>query len=113
LNFGPEIGSALKGSLDGERANEMYICNCNGITEDEVAKAIASGASHWEEVHAYYNCEPCCGMCECEISDALGSTDEAGSKGSKCSSEQSAAKLCPGNASLNSQTKPSQTIGPA
>lgn len=49
----------------------MYICNCNGITEREVETAISAGVKRWDDVHAYYDCEPCCGQCECEIKDAI------------------------------------------
>ncbi|MDB3953317.1 (2Fe-2S)-binding protein [Alphaproteobacteria bacterium] len=50
----------------------MYICNCNAITEREVNEAIGAGATHWEDVHAHYDHKPCCGKCECEISEAIG-----------------------------------------
>jgi len=54
----------------------LYICNCNGITEREVKEAIDAGASHWEDVHAHYDREPCCGKCECEISEAIGAATQ-------------------------------------
>lgn len=49
----------------------MYVCNCNGITEREVRIAVQSGAKCWKEVHAHHGHEPCCGRCECEISDVI------------------------------------------
>jgi bacterioferritin-associated ferredoxin len=49
----------------------MYICNCNGITEKEVQTAIKSGIQRWDDVHAFYDCEPCCGQCQCEIVEAI------------------------------------------
>ncbi len=49
----------------------MYICNCNGITEKEMHTALKSGAERWDDVHAYYGCEPCCGQCRCEIVEAI------------------------------------------
>jgi len=49
----------------------MYICNCNGITEKEVQTAIKSGIERWDDVHAFYGCEPCCGQCQCEIVEAI------------------------------------------
>jgi len=53
----------------------MYICNCNGITEKEMHTALKSGAERWDDVHAYYDCEPCCGMCQCDIVEAIVARD--------------------------------------
>ena len=49
----------------------LYICNCNAITEREVSEAIDAGATYWKDVHAHYDREPCCGKCECQISEAI------------------------------------------
>jgi bacterioferritin-associated ferredoxin len=42
----------------------MYVCNCNGITEQEVIAAIEAGA---EDVHKHCGTEVCCGRCVPEI----------------------------------------------
>ena len=55
----------------------MYICNCNGITENEVRTALKSGVERWDDVHAFYGCEPCCGQCQCEIVEAMNAHDAA------------------------------------
>lgn len=55
----------------------MYVCNCNGITESEVETAIRSGVGQWDDVHAFYGCQPCCGQCECEIKDAMAALQNA------------------------------------
>ena len=49
----------------------MFVCNCNGINEKSVRKAVSNGASDWREVHAYYGCSPSCGKCECEMKIAI------------------------------------------
>lgn len=49
----------------------MYICNCNGITESEVRASLCRGVRVWDDVHAHYDCEPCCGQCEGEITQAI------------------------------------------
>ncbi len=49
----------------------MYICNCNGITDKEVETAVKAGVERWDDVHAFYGCEPCCGQCQCEIVEAI------------------------------------------
>ena len=49
----------------------MYVCNCNGLTERHVKEAIGAGARKWSDVHAHYGCEPQCGSCGPEITDAI------------------------------------------
>ncbi len=51
----------------------MYVCNCNAITERDLAAAIKDGASHWRDVHAHFKHTPCCGMCENEITETINS----------------------------------------
>ena len=50
----------------------MYVCNCNGVTKQEVAEAIAAGAAAPEDVLAHHGCEPCCGRCLPEIAESIG-----------------------------------------
>ena len=49
----------------------MYVCNCNGISEQMVQTALDNGASNWAEVHQYFDFSPCCGKCNAEISDTI------------------------------------------
>ncbi len=49
----------------------MYICNCNGLTEGQIENAATSGDKHWRDVLARHGYEPCCGMCETEITDLI------------------------------------------
>ena len=49
----------------------MYVCNCNGITERQVTVAVQAGATRWKDVHAHYDCAPQCGKCQCEMIDAI------------------------------------------
>ena len=49
----------------------MFVCNCNGITERQVEVALNAGVASWKDVHAYYDCAPQCGKCQCEIIDAI------------------------------------------
>ena len=49
----------------------MYVCNCNAITERDLAAAIKDGASHWQDVHAHFKHTPCCGMCENEMTETI------------------------------------------
>ena len=49
----------------------MYVCNCNGITERMVSVALKAGAQTWDEVHAHFECTPCCGKCSTELSATI------------------------------------------
>ncbi len=53
----------------------MYICNCNGITEKEMRTALKAGVERWDDVHAFYGHQPCCGQCQCEIVEAMVAQD--------------------------------------
>ena len=52
-------------------SSNMYVCNCNGITESQVKAALQAGAERWKDVHAHYDCAPQCGKCQCEMIDAI------------------------------------------
>ena len=49
----------------------MYICNCNGLTVTDVAKACAEGIQNVGDVFACYNVEKCCGKCMPDIQECL------------------------------------------
>ncbi|MET0182748.1 MAG: (2Fe-2S)-binding protein [Caulobacterales bacterium] len=51
----------------------MYVCNCNGVTTNEVAEAIEAGAGTPEAVLGHHGAEPCCGRCLPEIAESIGS----------------------------------------
>ena len=61
----------------------MYVCNCNAITERDLAAAIKEGASHWRDVHAHFKHTPCCGMCQNEITETINSRKSKGCQGSE------------------------------
>lgn len=45
----------------------MYICLCNGLTDSQIAKAIAEGAARPREVYASCGCGAQCGRCTAAI----------------------------------------------
>ena len=49
----------------------MYVCNCNGVTKQEVEEAVAAGARRPNDVLAHHGCEPCCGRCLPEIAEKI------------------------------------------
>ena len=54
-----------------EETEDMYVCNCNGISERMVQTALKHGATTWTEVHQYFDFAPCCGKCSSEINSAI------------------------------------------
>ena len=50
----------------------VYICICNGINSRDVKVAIDSGASNWNQIHAFWGHKPNCGKCEAEIIKIIG-----------------------------------------
>lgn len=54
-----------------EGGTAIYICNCNGLNEHDINKAITSGARTYEEVIAYHGLGPVCRSCANEISAKL------------------------------------------
>lgn len=65
----------------------MYVCNCNGVTRNEVDEAIVAGAQGPEEVLAHHGCEPCCGRCLPEIAEGIASGGMACGKRSLVAAE--------------------------
>jgi bacterioferritin-associated ferredoxin len=45
----------------------MYVCICEGVTEDQVRSAVAGGACTIEDVGAACAAGTCCGSCHDEI----------------------------------------------
>jgi bacterioferritin-associated ferredoxin len=41
----------------------MYVCLCNGLTDRQVAEAVADGAARPNQVHAKCGCRAQCGTC--------------------------------------------------
>ncbi|WP_183212972.1 (2Fe-2S)-binding protein [Brevundimonas variabilis] len=52
----------------------MYVCNCNGLRQRDVALAIEAGATRPRDVFTRHQCTAQCAKCVCEmrqmISDA-------------------------------------------
>jgi bacterioferritin-associated ferredoxin len=48
---------------DGNGGTLLYICHCNALTDRDVQKAIASGASRPCEVYGANGCKAQCGSC--------------------------------------------------
>tara|TARA_B100000405_G_scaffold295499_1_gene249560 strand:- start:106 stop:327 length:222 start_codon:yes stop_codon:yes gene_type:complete len=49
----------------------VYICNCNGLNERAVERAIAEGASTTGEVYRALGCKPQCARCVPDVLERL------------------------------------------
>lgn len=44
----------------------MYVCVCQAVSDQDIRRAIAQGASSFDELQARTGCTTCCGCCEQE-----------------------------------------------
>ena len=49
----------------------MYVCNCNGLREKDVNRAINSGASTPKAVFSHCDSKAQCAKCVCEIREMI------------------------------------------
>jgi len=54
----------------------VYICNCNGLRQRDVARAIDSGATRPRDVFAHHQCAAQCAKCVCEMRQMIQETRE-------------------------------------
>jgi bacterioferritin-associated ferredoxin len=45
----------------------LYVCNCNGIRERDVAAAVESGATRPRQVFERHQAAPQCAKCVCDM----------------------------------------------
>lgn len=45
----------------------LYVCNCNGLRQRDVAQAIDAGAIRPKEIFAAHQCQAQCAKCVCEM----------------------------------------------
>ena len=55
----------------------MYVCNCNGLRQRDVARAIEAGATRPKDVFDRHQCRPQCARCVCEMRKILDEEREA------------------------------------
>ena len=59
----------------------MYVCLCNGVTEDDIREAAASGMVSLELLKEHLNVSGCCGSCadhaEACLAEATGGAGRA------------------------------------
>ncbi|WP_122466153.1 MULTISPECIES: (2Fe-2S)-binding protein [Brevundimonas] len=55
----------------------MYVCNCNGLRQRDVAAAIEAGACRPRDVFARHQCAAQCAKCVCEMRQMIQDSREA------------------------------------
>ena len=55
----------------------MYVCNCNGLRQRDVALAIEAGATRPREIFARNQCAVQCARCVCEMRQMIDDSREA------------------------------------
>jgi len=55
----------------------LYICNCNGLRQRDVAQAIDAGAAKARDVFRHHQCAAQCAKCVCEIREMIQDSRDA------------------------------------
>ncbi|WP_295169504.1 (2Fe-2S)-binding protein [uncultured Brevundimonas sp.] len=55
----------------------MYVCNCNGLRQRDVAQAIEAGACRPRDIFARNQCQAQCAKCVCEMRQMIQESREA------------------------------------
>lgn len=62
------------GPVQASSGNDMYVCVCNGVTENDIRHAAAAGCRSVAELTMRTGCGACCGTCLASAAEVL---DEA------------------------------------
>ncbi|HEX7370383.1 MAG TPA: (2Fe-2S)-binding protein [Rhodanobacteraceae bacterium] len=54
----------------------MYVCVCQAVSDQDIRRAVARGAHTFEDVQATTGCTTCCGCCESEARELVGTAVE-------------------------------------
>lgn len=49
----------------------VYVCNCNGLRQRDVAAAIDAGAQRPRDIFARHQCQAQCAKCVCEMREMI------------------------------------------
>ena len=55
----------------------LYVCNCNGLRQRDVARAIEAGATRPRDIFVRNQCEAQCAKCVCEMRQMIQDSQEA------------------------------------
>lgn len=61
----------------GFRALRVYVCNCNGLRQRDVARAIEAGAKRPRDVFERNSCAAQCAKCVCEMREMIDESRQA------------------------------------
>ena len=57
-------------------SSPLYVCNCNGLRQRDVALAIEAGATRPREIFARNQCAGQCARCVCEMRQMIDDSRE-------------------------------------
>ena len=64
-------------SVTASGLSALYVCNCNGLRQRDVALAIEAGANRPKDIFASHQCAPQCAKCVCEMRQMIQETQAA------------------------------------
>ena len=64
-------------SVTASGLSALYVCNCNGLRQRDVAQAIEAGATRPKDIFASNQCAPQCAKCVCEMRQMIQDTQAA------------------------------------
>lgn len=70
-------GRDMKNHSQHVRVAPLYVCNCNGLRQRDVAQAIEAGATRPRDVFARHQCAAQCAKCVCEMRQMIQESRQA------------------------------------
>ena len=71
------IPVAIANCSQSHRISAVYVCNCNGLRQRDVAAAIDAGATRPKDVFDRHQCRPQCARCVCEMREMIDESRDA------------------------------------
>lgn len=68
---------AIANCSQSHRVRLVYVCNCNGLRQRDVAAAIEAGAARPKDVFDRHQCRPQCARCVCEMREMIDDSRQA------------------------------------
>jgi bacterioferritin-associated ferredoxin len=71
------ISAVIANRSQSHRVPVVYVCNCNGLRQRDVAAAIEAGATRPRDVFDRHQCRPQCARCVCEMREMIDDSRDA------------------------------------
>jgi bacterioferritin-associated ferredoxin len=70
-------GRDMKNYSQTHSGRPLYVCNCNGLRQRDVAQAIEAGATRPRDVFVRHQCAAQCAKCVCEMRQMIQESRQA------------------------------------